>query len=47
MRDWLCSPAWKSAVIVDVVPAGAKFVGYDQNGWVYYLDGRRLVTTHN
>lgn len=46
MRDWLMPPAWRSAVVVEHVPAGAQFVGYDLRGWAYYRDGRRLVAKH-
>jgi len=43
-RDWLMRPAWRSAVIVDTVPAGASFIWSDQWGWRYWRDGARIVT---
>jgi hypothetical protein len=45
MRDWLYLPAWRSAVIIETAPDGAKWVGYDLYGWKYFLDGLRLVAT--
>ena len=47
LRDWLMKPAWRSAMIVDDVPDGAQFVGYDLYGWKYYRDGKRIVAIHN